>query len=113
MEFIKAKEDFFDMILKHISMPVVMDLLFHILTQIEEPETKTALLEYVNEKFLFQKLIMILSESCETEKHNNIAQFLTEIIKTGRSMRQDDQQDSKWSRGVVWGEKKFFFLNLF
>lgn len=92
LEFIKTKDDFFDSILKHIDMPVIMDLLFQIITQIKESEIKKSLLDHVTEVKLLEKLIEILKLSHETEKHNNIAQFLSELIRTSRTMRQDERQ---------------------
>lgn len=92
LEFIKSKDDFFDLILKHIDMPVIMDLLFQLITKIQEPEIKNSLLQHLTEKRLLVKIIEILKIPNEIEKHNNIAQFFNELIKTVRTMRQDERQ---------------------
>lgn len=73
-------------------MPVIMDLLFQLITKIEESEIKNSLLQYLTEKRLLVKLIEILKLPNELEKHNNIAQFFNELIKTVRTMRQDERQ---------------------
>lgn len=93
LEFIKIKDDFFDVLLKHIDIPVIMDFLFDLITRIDEVEIKKGLLDHVKEQKLLEKLIEILKLPNETEKHNNIAQFLNEIIKTGRTLRQDERHE--------------------
>lgn len=93
LEFMKSRDGFLDTMLKHISTPVIMDLLLHIITEVEGPEIKKNLLEWVKEQKLLEKIIKMLSLPEENDKHNNIAQFLSEVIKTGRTTRQDERQD--------------------
>lgn len=47
----------------------------------------------MNGQNLVEKLIEILSLPNEIERHHNTAQFLIELIKTGRCSRQDEQKD--------------------
>ncbi len=95
LEFIKTKDDFFDNILKHFATPVVTDLMLTMLTEIEDVKMKSNFLEWVNEKQLVQKMISQLNMPGDAEKHNNIAQFLIELIKIGRCNRQNDSDEKK------------------
>lgn len=103
IEFIKSRDNFLDSMLKHISTAVIMDLMFHIITEIQGPDIKNIFLEWLKSEQLLEKLINILGTTDEREKHNNIAQFLSDIIKTGRSSRQDGRQNCEF----------IFFLNFY
>ncbi|CAO1345403.1 unnamed protein product [Diamesa serratosioi] len=92
LEFIKSKDNFLESILQHFSTPVVMDLLLNMLNEIEDPIMKNNFLEWINEKQLIEKMIGVLKSPNEADKHNNIAQFLVEMIKTGRCNRQNDSE---------------------
>ncbi|KAG5678312.1 hypothetical protein PVAND_007998 [Polypedilum vanderplanki] len=95
LEFVKSKDSFLDVMLYHFSMPVVMDLLLTMLNEVEDAKMKSSFLEWINEKALIEKLIDVLRVSEESEKHGIIAQFLIELIKTGRCNRQNDTEDRK------------------
>lgn len=51
-----------------------------------------SLFQWINEKQLIEKMIGVLKSPNEADKHNNIAQFLIELIKTGRCNRQNDSE---------------------
>lgn len=95
LEFIKSKDNFLDHMLQHFSTPVVMDLLLNMLNDVEDAKMKGSFLEWINEKKLIERMIGVLSMPSESDKHNIIAQFLTELIKTGRCKRQNDTEDRK------------------
>jgi serine/threonine-protein phosphatase 6 regulatory subunit 3 len=95
LEFIKSKDNFLDAMLHHFSTPVVMDLLLTMLNEVEDAKMKSAFLEWVNEKGLIEKLIDVLCLPGDSEKHVIVAQFLTELIKTGRCNRQNETEDRK------------------
>lgn len=95
VEFIKSRDNFLDDILQHFATPVVMDLLLNMLNEIEDAKMKSCFLEWINEKRLVDKMIAILQLPEETEKHNNIAQFLIELLKTGRCNRQNDTEEKR------------------
>ncbi|KAL7048626.1 hypothetical protein ACKWTF_003426 [Chironomus riparius] len=95
LEFIKTKDNFLDVMVHHFSTPVVMDLLLTMLNDIEDPRMKSSFLEWINERGLIEKMIDVLHMPNENEKHVIVAQFLTELIKTGRCNRQNDTEDRK------------------
>lgn len=95
LEFIKSKDNFLDVITQHFATPVVVDLMLNMLNDVEDAKMKISFLEWVNEKGLITKMIDVLQETNDSGKHGSIAQFLTEVIKTGRCNRQNDTEDRK------------------
>lgn len=92
LEFIKSRQDFLKTIYKHIGVPVIMDLLFQIVTTIEGEELRNSLYEWLKEQKLVQNLIEMLGNEKDADKHQNIAFFISELIANGRSQRQNELQ---------------------
>lgn len=69
-----------------------MDLLFQIITTVEGEELRNSLFEWLKEQQLMHNLIKMLGNEDDADKHNNIAQFISEVITTGRTIRQSDLQ---------------------
>lgn len=92
LEFIKSRPGFLNTIYKHIGTPVVMDLLFSIITTVEGEELRSSLFEWLKEQQLICNLIKMLGNESDADKHNNIAQFISEVITTGRTSRQNELQ---------------------
>lgn len=74
-----------------------MDLLFQIITTIEGEELRNSLFEWLKDQQLVNNLIKMLGHEEDGNKHQNIAQFLCELIANGRSGRQNELQ----KRGYV------------
>ena len=45
LEYLKSKEDFVDLIVKHLGTSAVMDLLLRLITSVESPQLRQDLLE--------------------------------------------------------------------
>lgn len=97
LEFIKARDGFLDSIYKHIGTPAIMDLLFHIITDLDGPLLKNTLFDWLRDQALIRRLIDILGNDEDSSKHNNVAQFICDLITTGRLERQNELQE----RGCV------------
>jgi serine/threonine-protein phosphatase 6 regulatory subunit 3 len=95
LEFIKTKDNFLECMVNHFSTPVIMDLLLTMLNEVEDAKMKSNFLEWINEKGLIERMIDVLREPNEPDKHTIVAQFLIELIKTGRCNRQNDTEDRK------------------
>jgi serine/threonine-protein phosphatase 6 regulatory subunit 3 len=95
IEFIKTKDNFLESIVQHFSTPVVVDLLLNMLNEIEDAKMKSNFLEWVSEKGLVTILLNELKFPDDKDKHESIAQFLTELIKIGRCSRQNDTEERK------------------
>lgn len=94
LEFIKSRGNFLDLIFKHFATPVIMDLLLQIIKEVQGGTLKKNLYEWLTEQKLVERVIRILGNPEEHEKHTNVAEFLVDLIKHGRSMRQSDREDS-------------------
>lgn len=92
LEFLKSRDNFVDTVLKHIYTPVILDLLFHIVTQVEGPDLKKTLYDWFMEQKLVEKLIGILGTETCADKHLNVAQFLIEYLIAARTKRQGEKQ---------------------
>ncbi|XP_060563045.1 serine/threonine-protein phosphatase 6 regulatory subunit 3-B-like, partial [Ruditapes philippinarum] len=57
LEFLQSREDFVGTLLKHIGTSAIMDLLLRLLTCIESPEIRRAMIEWLNEQQIVQKLV--------------------------------------------------------
>lgn len=96
LEFLKSRGNFLDSILRHVYSPVILDLVYHMVTHIEGPDIRKTLYEWLMEQQLVEKLIGILGESDgedAADKHLNVAQFVVEYLSMGRTKRQSEKQE--------------------
>lgn len=92
LEFIKSRPNFLNTIYKHMNAPVIVDLLYQIITSVEGDELRTSLFQWLGEQQLVCNLIKMLGNDSDADKHQNIASLLCELISTGRSCRQNELQ---------------------
>ncbi|XP_071135756.1 serine/threonine-protein phosphatase 6 regulatory subunit 3-like isoform X4 [Mytilus edulis] len=83
-EFLKSREDFIGQLLHHIGTSAIMDLLLRLLTCIEWIELKRAVVEWLNEKQIVERLVDCLVVGEDEEVHCNSAQSLCDIVRLGR-----------------------------
>ncbi|XP_055374163.1 serine/threonine-protein phosphatase 6 regulatory subunit 3-B [Condylostylus longicornis] len=93
LEFIKSRGNFLDLIFRHFATSVIMDLLLQIIREVQGA-LKKDLYEWLTEQNLVERLISMLGKPEESEKHKNISEFLCELIRYGRSLRQTYDNDS-------------------
>ncbi|XP_073841608.1 phosphatase 6 regulatory subunit 1-like protein fmt isoform X2 [Musca autumnalis] len=96
LEFLKTQNNFLDLICKHFSTPVIPDLIMEMMRNVEGAQLKRSLYEWLNEERLVEKLIDIIGDPEQSEKHANVAEFLCDLIHQGRTMRQSDQENDSF-----------------
>lgn len=103
LEFLKGRNNFLDTILRHVYSPVMLDLVYHMVTHIEGPETRKTLYDWLMEQQLVEKLIGVLDEkgADAADKHLNVAQFVVEYMSMGRTKRQSEKQDGTNSDPIL------------
>ncbi|XP_032894813.1 serine/threonine-protein phosphatase 6 regulatory subunit 3 isoform X2 [Amblyraja radiata] len=82
--FLRKKDAFVSLMLKHIGTSALMDLLLRLLTCIEPPQLRQDVLNWLNEEKIIQHLIEMIQPSQDEDRHSNASQSLCEIIRLSR-----------------------------
>ncbi|XP_013110256.1 serine/threonine-protein phosphatase 6 regulatory subunit 3 isoform X2 [Stomoxys calcitrans] len=90
MEFLKTQNNFLDLMCKHFSTPVIPDIIVELMRNVEGAQLKRSMYEWLNEERLVEKLIDIIGDPEQSDKHVNVAEFLCDLIHQGRTMRQTE-----------------------
>ncbi|XP_017956995.1 serine/threonine-protein phosphatase 6 regulatory subunit 3-B isoform X2 [Drosophila navojoa] len=96
LEYIKAQKNFLDYICKHFDTPVIPDLIMQMMKEIDGGQLKRNLYEWLTEDKIVERLIAILRNPLETDKHANVADFFCDLINQGRLMRQTEQENDSF-----------------
>ncbi|XP_037718620.1 serine/threonine-protein phosphatase 6 regulatory subunit 3 [Drosophila subpulchrella] len=96
LEYIKSQKTFLDFICKHFDTPVIPDLIMQMMKDIEGGRLKRNLFEWLTEDKIVERLIAILRNPQETDKHANVADFFCDLINQGRLMRQTEQENDSF-----------------
>ncbi|MGH0122607.1 UNVERIFIED_CONTAM: hypothetical protein FKN15_029036 [Acipenser sinensis] len=84
VEFLRKREDFVDLMIKHIGTSAIMDLLLRMLTCIEPQQLRQDVLNWLNEEKIIQRLVDMIQPSQDEDRHSNASQSLCEIIRLSR-----------------------------
>uniref|UniRef100_A0A8B9JEX4 Protein phosphatase 6, regulatory subunit 3 n=1 Tax=Astyanax mexicanus TaxID=7994 RepID=A0A8B9JEX4_ASTMX len=84
VEFLRKREDFVDLMIKHIGTSAIMDLLLRMLTCIEPQQLRQDVLNWLNEEKVIQRLVDMVQPSQDEDRHSNASQSLCEIIRLSR-----------------------------
>lgn len=103
LEFLRGRGNFMDTVLRHVYSPVMLDLVYHMLTNLEGPEIRKTLYEWLVEQDIVPKLVGVLGETGEdaADKHLNVAQFVVEYLAMGRTKRQSEKQEGVSSDPIL------------
>ncbi|XP_048401472.1 serine/threonine-protein phosphatase 6 regulatory subunit 3 isoform X4 [Stegostoma tigrinum] len=82
--FLRKKDAFVNLLLKHIGTSALMDLLLRLLTCVEPPQLRQDVLNWLNEEKIIQQLIEMVHPSHDEDRHSNASQSLCEIIRLSR-----------------------------
>uniref|UniRef100_UPI00398E8456 serine/threonine-protein phosphatase 6 regulatory subunit 3-like isoform X3 n=1 Tax=Pristiophorus japonicus TaxID=55135 RepID=UPI00398E8456 len=84
VDFLRKKDDFVGLLLKHIGTSAIMDLLLRLLTCVEQPQLRQDVLNWLNEEKIIQRLIEMIHRSKDEDQHSNASQSLCDIIRLSR-----------------------------
>ncbi|XP_061679685.1 serine/threonine-protein phosphatase 6 regulatory subunit 3 isoform X4 [Syngnathoides biaculeatus] len=84
VEFLRKREDFVDLMIKHIGTSAIMDLLLRMLTCIEPQLLRHDVLNWLNQENIIQRLVDMVQPSQDEDRHSNASQSLCEIIRLSR-----------------------------
>uniref|UniRef100_H2ZW30 Protein phosphatase 6 regulatory subunit 1 n=1 Tax=Latimeria chalumnae TaxID=7897 RepID=H2ZW30_LATCH len=82
--FLRKKDNFVDLLLKHIGTSAIMDLLLRLLTCVEQPQLRQDVFNWLNEEKIVQRLIDMIHQSKDDDQHSNASQSLCDIIRLSR-----------------------------
>ncbi|XP_069755771.1 serine/threonine-protein phosphatase 6 regulatory subunit 3 isoform X3 [Narcine bancroftii] len=82
--FLRKRDAFVSLMLKHIGTSALMDLLLRLLTCVEPPQLRQDVLNWLNEEKIIQHLIEMIQPSQDEDRHSNASQSLCEIIRLSR-----------------------------
>ncbi|XP_065162457.1 serine/threonine-protein phosphatase 6 regulatory subunit 3 isoform X1 [Atheta coriaria] len=88
IDFLKAKDNFVQLLLNHISTSAIMDLTLKLMTQVVE--VRQNILNYLDSQRIIQNLVALLDPKVDSGRHNNVAQLLRDFIVQAR----DNQRNS-------------------
>uniref|UniRef100_A0A4W5MIJ2 Protein phosphatase 6, regulatory subunit 3 n=1 Tax=Hucho hucho TaxID=62062 RepID=A0A4W5MIJ2_9TELE len=84
VEFLRKREDFVDLMIKHIGTSAIMDLLLRMLTCVEPQQLRQDVLNWLNEEKVIQRLVDMVQPCQDEDRHSNASQSLCEIIRLSR-----------------------------
>lgn len=94
--FLKKKEGFIGLVLKHIDASAMMDLLLRLISCVEPATLRHDVLHWLNEEKLVQRLTELIHTGNDEERQSNASQTLCDIIRLSRDQAgqmQDSAED--------------------
>ncbi|XP_013003187.2 serine/threonine-protein phosphatase 6 regulatory subunit 1 isoform X2 [Cavia porcellus] len=91
VSFLRKKDDFVDLLLRHIGTSAIMDLLLRLLTCVERPQLRQDVFTWLNEEKIVQRLIDQIHPSKDDNQHSNASQSLCDIIRLSREQMMQGQ----------------------
>ncbi|KAM3923293.1 serine/threonine-protein phosphatase 6 regulatory subunit 1 isoform 2-T2 [Leptodactylus fuscus] len=82
--FLRKKDDFVNLLLRHIGTSAIMDLLLRLLTCVEQPQLRQDVFNWLNEEKIVQRLIDMIHPSKDDNQHSNASQSLCDVIRLSR-----------------------------
>ncbi|XP_052007953.1 serine/threonine-protein phosphatase 6 regulatory subunit 2-like [Xyrauchen texanus] len=92
--FLKKKQDFIGLVLKHMDTSAMMDLLLRLISSVEPTSLRQEVLTWLNEEKLIQRLIELINPQNDDERLSNVSQTLCDIIRLSRDQASLTQETS-------------------
>ncbi|XP_075932177.1 serine/threonine-protein phosphatase 6 regulatory subunit 2a isoform X4 [Anarhichas minor] len=91
--FLKKKEGFIGLVLKHIDASAMMDLLLRLISCVEPAPLRQEVLHWLNEEKLVQRLTELIHTGKDEERQSNASQTLCDIIRLSRDQANQMQEN--------------------
>ncbi|XP_061630228.1 serine/threonine-protein phosphatase 6 regulatory subunit 2 isoform X1 [Phyllopteryx taeniolatus] len=95
ISFLRRKEGFLSLVLKHIDTSAMMDVLLRLISCVEPPPLRLETLAWLNEEKLAQRLVEIIHPKIDEERQSNASQTLCDIIRLSRDQANQLQEMSQ------------------
>lgn len=95
ISFLRRKEGFLSLVLKHIDTSAMMDVLLRLISCVEPPPLRLETLTWLNEQKLAQRLIELIHPERDEERQSNASQTLCDIIRLSRDQANQLQEMSQ------------------
>ncbi|XP_060779146.1 serine/threonine-protein phosphatase 6 regulatory subunit 2 isoform X2 [Neoarius graeffei] len=84
ISFLRKKEGFIALVLKHMDVSAMMDLLLRLISCVEPVQLRHDILTWLDEEKLIQRLMELIQPHIDNERQSNASQALCDIIRMGR-----------------------------
>lgn len=95
ISFLRRKDGFLSLVLKHIDTSAMMDVLLRLISCVEPPPLRLETLTWLNEEKLAQRLIELIHPERDEERQSNASQTLCDIIRLSRDQANQLQEISQ------------------
>ncbi|XP_076263224.1 phosphatase 6 regulatory subunit 1-like protein fmt isoform X2 [Rhynchophorus ferrugineus] len=92
LDFLKARDTFLPLLIKHLGTSAIMDLMLKLMTQVEGPEMRQNILNWLDSQEIIQKLVSLLNPQVEKERHDNVAQLFCDFIRIARENQRNTSE---------------------
>ncbi|NXG24251.1 PP6R2 phosphatase, partial [Grallaria varia] len=82
--FLRKKDKFISLVLKHIDTSAMMDLLLRLISCVEPVALRHDVLNWLNEAKIIQRLVELIHSSQDEDRQSNASQTLCDIIRLSR-----------------------------
>ncbi|XP_068163275.1 serine/threonine-protein phosphatase 6 regulatory subunit 2a isoform X3 [Antennarius striatus] len=93
--FLKKKEGFIGLVLKHIDASAMMDLLLRLISCVEPAPLRQEVLHWLNEEKLVQRLTELIHTGKDEERQSNASQTLCDVIRLSRDQANQMQENTE------------------
>ncbi|XP_046889669.1 serine/threonine-protein phosphatase 6 regulatory subunit 2 isoform X1 [Hypomesus transpacificus] len=92
--FLREKEGFLPLVLRHIDASAMMDLLLRLISCVEPAPLRQETLNWLNKERLAQRLIELIHPGIDDERQSNASQTVCDIIRLSRDQANQLQENS-------------------
>ncbi|XP_028935246.1 serine/threonine-protein phosphatase 6 regulatory subunit 2 isoform X1 [Ornithorhynchus anatinus] len=93
--FLKKKDKFISLVLKHIDTSAMMDLLLRLISCVEPASLRQEVLNWLNEEKVIQRLVELIHSDQDEDRQSNASQTLCDIIRLSRDQSSQLQETSE------------------